>query len=188
MDSQMTIQRSNPEPLTLTENKLVGYAAVFNSESNLISERGTSFIEVIRPNAFTKALMARDIKLKLNHKDTLGRTKSGSLKLWQDTKGLAFEWTIPDTTIARDVRTLCRNGDLFGCSFATDYTQIKDGWKYNGKTKLHEISEINRLDDVSIVEDAAYESTGFLLRSLEKDLHKYHLAILKMKLASLDKS
>lgn len=57
--SPLEIRRSMGEMEGEAEKELVfieGYAAVWNSESKLLSEKDVQFIEVIAPMAFTKAL------------------------------------------------------------------------------------------------------------------------------------
>src|ERR1700757_1492359 len=81
-----------------------GYASVFNEQYD-----SGWFIETIKPGAFSRALReAQDVRMLLNHNADfiLGRTKADSLTLKEDTKGLYFDCTLPDTQSAKDVRTL----------------------------------------------------------------------------------
>jgi HK97 family phage prohead protease len=48
----------------------------------------------------------------------LARTRSGNLKLAEDSHGLQFELSIPDTRPGNDVLVLAERGDLGGMSFA----------------------------------------------------------------------
>ena len=53
----------------------------------------------------------------------LARTKSGTLRLSEDSRGLAFDLDIPDTQAGRDILALAERGDIGGASFgfvATD--------------------------------------------------------------------
>ena len=72
------------------ENKIVGYAAVFNQ---LYVDLGP-FREKIAPGAFKKTIQEADVRALWNHDPNfvLGRTKSGTLKLQEDDKGLAIEY------------------------------------------------------------------------------------------------
>src|SRR5947209_7541891 len=82
---------------------LEGYAAVFNSDYEVRFDNYV-FREVIKPGAFTRALKEKqDVRALVNHDDNqvLGRTKSGTLELSQDSTGLKYSIAdLPDTTIA----------------------------------------------------------------------------------------
>ena len=76
---------------------LSGYAAIFNSETDL-----GSFVEVIRNGAFRKSLEGgANIRALYHHQGDalLGTTRGGTLKLREDAKGLAFDLALPDTTV-----------------------------------------------------------------------------------------
>ena len=95
--------------------RLEGYAAVFDQETRVAGSR-----EIIRSGAFTNTIgVGRDILALANHDATqvLARTKSGTLRLAEDTRGLHFDLDLPDTTAGRDVLALAERGDLGGMSF-----------------------------------------------------------------------
>lgn len=77
----------------------------------------------------------------------LGRTKSGTLRLGSDSKGLPFEIDLPDTTEGRDTLALAERGDLGGCSFAFDVPTGGDVWTGDRRelraVTLHEISIVS---------------------------------------------
>ena len=50
-------------------------------------------------------------------KRVLARTRSGNLRLTEDSQGLEFEISVPDTTFGADVLELAERGDLGGMSF-----------------------------------------------------------------------
>lgn len=73
--------------LRATGRSLTGYAAVFDSPAKI-----GSFTEVIRQGAFNESLRrGSDILALLDHNPerVLGRTKSGTLRLSEDARGLA---------------------------------------------------------------------------------------------------
>src|ERR1700757_1811537 len=72
-----------------------GYASVFNEQYD-----SGWFVETIKPGAFSRALReAQDVRMLLNHdvNFVLGRTKAGTLTLKEDTKGLSFDCSLPET-------------------------------------------------------------------------------------------
>src|SRR5690348_17208033 len=100
------------------EMSLVGYAALFNSESKDLG----GFRERIAPGAFTRTLKeGGDVKALVNHdpNQVLGRTKNGTLKLEQDDRGLKFRVKLnPQSQAHRDLHASIARGDLDECSFA----------------------------------------------------------------------
>ena len=124
--------------------KLIGYAAIFGQET-----RVAGFTEVVRRGAFQGSLAGRDILALVDHDPArlLARTKSGTLRLEEDPKGLKFELDVPDTNEGRDLLTLAERGDLGGMSFG--FTVPKGGESWNGQRRelravvLHEISIVH---------------------------------------------
>lgn len=132
-----------------------GYAAVFNSPSEPLP-----FIERIAPGAFKRSIEARnDIKLLWNH-DTgtvLGSTRAGTLKLYEDTRGLKVIAQLPNTTAGRDASELLRRGDVDSMSFGFSVPAGGDDWSADGSERtLRSV----RLHEVSIVAFPAYSSTA----------------------------
>jgi len=124
--------------------RLEGYAAVFGVETRI-----GNFSEIIMPGAFQVSLLNRDILALVDHDHTriLGRTSSGTLRLSEDTRGLAFEIDVPDTSPGRDVLVLGDRKDLGGMSFG--FTVAPDGERWQGQRRelravtLHEISVVS---------------------------------------------
>lgn len=137
-----------------------GYAAIFNS----VADIGGFFREQIAPGAFESALDG-DVRALFDH-DTahvLGRTKSGTLRLAEDDKGLAVEIDLPDTSIARDLAASMERGDIDGMSFGFRVT--KQEWDESGEIPLRTIREVE-LFEVSVVTFPAYTDTEAALRCL----------------------
>ena len=142
--------------------KIVGYAAVFNSLSEDLG-----FREMIMPGAFDRALSEKqDVRALVNHDANyvLGRTKSGTLALSVDEKGLRAEITPPDTQAARDVLASIKRGDMDGMSFA--FQTVSDSWRTQDGMEIRELRDLNLLD-VSVVAYPAYEATSVSARALE---------------------
>jgi len=120
--------------------RLEGYAATFGAEARI-----TDFVETIAPGAFAASLAERDDILALVDHDparVLARTKSKTLRLSEDTRGLHFDLDVPDTGAGRDVLALAERGDLGGASFA--FTVKRESWDGERRTlesvDLHEVS------------------------------------------------
>ncbi|WP_127114015.1 HK97 family phage prohead protease [Shimia sediminis] len=113
----MTIEkRFQTMELRAKGRRLEGYAALFGTEARI----GGGLVETIAPGAFKATLEERaDILALVDHDPArvLARTRSGTLRLVEDTNGLAFDLDVPDTQAGRDVLALAERGDLGGMSF-----------------------------------------------------------------------
>ena len=148
----------DPDKMTFT-----GYAAVFISPSEPLP-----FTEYIMPGAFKRSLKSRNqIKLFVNHNmdRVLASTRSGTLKLSEDSKGLLAEAQLPPTTDGRDLSILMQRGDVNSMSFGFSVPARGDKWSDDGmKRELHQI----RLHEVSIVTGfPAYEATTATVRAID---------------------
>lgn len=146
--------------------KMSGYAAVFNSRTSI----GDFFDEIIDPGAFSRTISENgDIRALYNHDwdNVLGRTKSGTLNLSEDNRGLKFELELPDTSVARDLAVSMDRGDINQCSFG--FFINEETWDYDAEPVLRTIHEVE-LFEVSIVSLPAYDDTEVeLVRSKEVD-------------------
>jgi HK97 family phage prohead protease len=145
--------RASPE-----SRKLEGYAATFGAVADL-----GGFSEVIERGAF-HASLGNDI-LALHDHDAgrvLGRTRSGTLRLYEDTRGLGFELKLPDTSAGRDVQALAERGDLGGMSFGFLVPDGGDNWE-GTKRSLRSVD----LKEISVVSAwPAYPDTEIALRAI----------------------
>ena len=181
MDEEVTIEEESQEIRTITnkevrtfnvsdievrnddgKNVVVGYGAVFNSESNDLG----GFVEYIADGAFDGRL-EDDVRFLINHDGLpLARTTNNTLRLSVDERGLKYEADMPDTTLANDLMTLLRNGTISQSSFA--FTVEEDSWENVDGRNIRTINKVSRLYDVSSVTYPAYNEAGsFALRSLE---------------------
>jgi hypothetical protein len=137
--------------------RLEGYAATFGVEARVGSIR-----ETIEPGAFRSSLSG-DVLALLDHDQgkVLGRTRSGTLRLSEDSRGLAFSLDVPDTAAGRDVLALAERGDLGGMSFGFICPKGGDSWQGERRTlravNLHEVSVVSAWP--------AYPDTSLALRS-----------------------
>ena len=135
---------------------LEGYAALFDSRSENLG----GFTEVIKPGAFRSSLRSRnDVKLLWNH-DTgavLGSTRSGTLSLIEDERGLKVSATLPNTSYGRDARELIARGDVTGFSFGFSMpARGGDQWNEDGTER---VLKSVRLHEVSLTAFPAYRQT-----------------------------
>ena len=158
VDFELRVEATEADGMRFT-----GYAAVFNSNSEPLP-----FIERIMPGAFKRSLKSRnEVKLFKNHNmdEVLASTRSKTLRLSEDSKGLLAEATLPDTTAGRDLAVLMKRGDVHAMSFGFSVPSRGDSWSDDGMTR--ELKEI-RLHEVSIVTGfPAYEATTASVRSLD---------------------
>jgi len=161
MSRSDAIERRVALDITATGRKLTGYVAKFDSETRI-----GSFTEVIRRGAFRASLdSGADILALADHdpKAVLGRTRTGTLELYEDAEGLAFALALPDTQAGRDLVALAARGDLGGCSFG--FTVTPDGERWDGSRR--ELRSVE-LREISIVQSwPAYPNTEVNLRSRE---------------------
>lgn len=152
--------------------QIEGYAAVFNTETNLGWLR-----ESIAPGAFKRAITeGQDVRCLFNHdpNSVLGRTKSKTLTLTEDNTGLRFVCDLPDTTVGKDVRSMIMRGDVDQCSFGFVVTGEQVSYADDG-TCTRVIQDCD-LFDISPVTYPAYPTTsvearsnGEVLQSLKRD-------------------
>jgi HK97 family phage prohead protease len=167
MGDRMTMERrSLTAPVEFRESddgkKMVaGHAAVFN----VITDIGGMFREKIAPGAFADTIDGGDIRSLFDHNSALilGRTKSKTLRLWEDESGLRYEVDLPDTQAGRDLRVSMDRGDIDGSSFA--FRILKQSWDESGDVPLRTIEKVE-LYEVGPVTFPAYPEAEVGLRSL----------------------
>jgi HK97 family phage prohead protease len=152
-DDRRSVVYSNLEVRAAGEgNTIIGYAAIFDSPSV-----DMGFTEFVTRGAFTKTLKdGADVRLLLDHEGApLARTKSGTLRLSEDDRGLRIEADLdPANPLAQTVLSALRRGDMNQMSFA--FRTIRDSW--NTDRSVRELREV-QLYDVSVVTFPAYEAT-----------------------------
>lgn len=142
----MTIERrAIAAELRTKGRKLEGYAATFGAEARI-----RDYVETIAPGAFRESLAeGGDILGLVDHDPgrVLARTRSGSLRISEDSKGLQFDLDLPGTSAANDVLALAERGDLGGMSFAFSTRKGGDHWSGDRRelrnVTLHEISVVS---------------------------------------------
>ncbi len=139
--------------------QLVGYAATFGTRAAI-----GAFTETIRAGAFRASLAApgRDVLALVDHDPgrLLARTSSGTLRLSEDARGLAFSLDVPDTQLGRDVLELAQRGDIGGMSFG--FRVQDEAWPAKGERELRAVD----LVEISVVHAwPAYAQTSVAARA-----------------------
>lgn len=156
----MSIEKRAAHEVRADGRRLVGYAALFGHEARI-----ADFRETIAPGAFRASLAAgTDILALVDHSPSrvLARTRSGTLRLSEDERGLHFEIDLPDTSDGRDMLALATRGDLGGMSFGFTVPSGGETWAGERRT-LRQVD----LKEVSVVQSfPAYSGTSVQARAL----------------------
>ena len=143
------------------QRKLTGYAAVFNVAAAI-----GQFVEQIAPGAFSASLSsAADVRALVDHDPgkLLARTSSGTLRLNEDAKGLAFELDLPDTQLGNDVLTMVQRRDINSLSFGLTMSAGGDEWTTTTTRILRSVN----LSEISVLHHLpAYSNTEISARSI----------------------
>lgn len=139
-----------------------GYAVLYNAEANIYD----LWIEEFLPGAFDKSLQERDVIAIHSHDSAriVGRMRAGTLALRSDSRGLAFENPLPDTSDGRDLAVQIDRGDISGMSFG--FRAVKQEWDDSVDPPKRTISEAE-LYEITYTALPAYHQTEVGLRSLE---------------------
>ena len=155
------------QPVEIREAKggglrVEGYAAVFGERANIAG----MFEEVIERGAFKDAIGRDDVVFLINHDGLpLARTRSGTLTLEEDSRGLRMETVLnADDPDVQNIRYKMERGDLDKMSFA--FMPEVEEWRETDDIPIRIIKRA-ALFDVSIVTNPAYNGTEIGLRSLQ---------------------
>jgi uncharacterized protein len=151
--------------------RLVGYAAVFDKPSQDLG----GFTEIVRAGAFTRTLASDRDPLALVHhmpQLVLGRRSAGTLYLSQDSRGLAFDIQVPDTTTARDLLVSVERGDIRGASFAFTVPKGGDAWREDGGKMVRTLTDVD-LHEITVTANPAYLDTTVARRALDSLARAY---------------
>ena len=152
---------------------VVGYGSIYNSRSNDLG----GFYEYIAEGAISEDVInSSDVRALINHNmdKILARSVNGNgtLKLSTDSKGLRYEFEIPDTTYGRDLKVNMANGNLNQSSFA--FTVADDDWSNDDEgNNIRTINKIDTLYDISVVTYPAYSQAESDLVVAQRGLSSY---------------
>jgi HK97 family phage major capsid protein len=133
-----------------------GYASVYG----VLSHDLGGFRETIARGAFADVL-GTDVRCLLNHdaSQVLARSKSGTLRLFDEERGLRFEADLPDSPLGENVRAAVGRGDIDGASFR--FKVAADEWAGEVRT----IVRVGELHDVTVATYNAYPDASVELRT-----------------------
>jgi len=155
---------------------LTGYAATYNQITNI---KSGGFWEILARGCFDSVMASKpDVRFLVNHEPSklLARTKSGTLRLKADDKGLYFLAELPDTQLARETLLSVQRGDMDGCSFGFAVADGGDVWTTEKNAQgeayvLRTITKIGELFDASVVTYPAYEKgTSVMARAIPREV------------------
>ena len=157
--------RSKGDGLTLT-----GYASIFNNGYEVLGGPPYGWTERVDSGAFDATLAAKpDLHLLINHEGMpLARTKSGTLQLSTDSKGLLVEASLDrrDPDVQR-LETKMERGDMDEMSFA--FRVKADQWSDDDTERT--LTEVSlHKGDVSVVNFGANPATSAQLNSVSAAL------------------
>lgn len=165
MDKNDTLEIRLGVPFEIRETedggiKVSGYAAVFGERADI----GGWFTEEIAPGAFTDAIGRDDVVFLVNHDGLpLARTRSGTLTLEEDKRGLRMETELDGND--PDVQSIVgkmKRGDLDKMSFA--FIALRQEWDETQDPAHRTVLEAE-IRDVSIVTFPSYDGTDIGLRA-----------------------
>jgi len=137
--------------------ELTGRCASYNTPTK-INDRSGAFLEQVAPGAFSRSLReGADVKATFNHSQNhiLGRTKSGTLILNSDSKGLNFCCILdPGNSMHRDVHASVVRGDHDQCSFAFHIPPGGDSWDTTTDPETGKPIPRRTLTDVDLIDVA----------------------------------
>lgn len=152
--------------------RISGYFAKFGT----FSEDLGGFYETIEPGFFHDALKTSDVVDLFNHDPNypLGRKSvasgPGSLRVWEDSIGLAYDLVPVDTTMGRDLVKLIETrvvlGNSFGFRVKNDGATFEKLDGFELPVRILSRNGCKELFDGSQVTFPAYSNTDVALRSL----------------------
>jgi len=145
------------------DGTLRGYAALYDTWSLPISERGRTFRERIQRGALAPA---DNVSLWWQHdpKQPLANTKSGTLSIAEDQRGISFVADLGTSPRAEEIRDLVRRGVVSEMSIG--FTVEADAWDGGTSRTVTRAT----LHEVSLVENAAYPGTYAEVRKEQRPM------------------
>ncbi|PFC97140.1 HK97 family phage prohead protease [Bacillus cereus] len=143
---------------------ITGYAVKWEMKSVTMGY-WRRFKEQFKRGAFTDSL-TQDDQLALwshDYSQVLGRTKNGTLRLFEDEIGLRFELDLADTTLGDDTYKTIKRGDVDGVSFG--FQMVKEEWDESDPDNIVRSVTRAKLVEISPVAFPAYPDSQVSARS-----------------------
>jgi HK97 family phage prohead protease len=162
--------RAMPNGTGGTSFRFEGYAATFNDPFEMWDMWGEPYTEEVEPGAFTRTLANNaDVAFLIGHYDAgilMARTKSGTMQLSQDTRGLAVRVPAMDGS-REDVRALASavdRGDMdeMSCAFVTRQQRWDDSFEHRSMLEM----DLHRGDVSAVVFGANPATSGSMMTAL----------------------
>lgn len=151
---------------------ITGYAVKWEMKSQTLGY-WYRFKEQFKKGAFIETLTQEDQRALWSHdtSQVLGRTKNGTLRLFEDDIGLRFELDLPPTTLGNDVYQTIKRGDVDGVSFG--FKMVKEEWDESDPDNIVRSVTKAKLLEISPVAFPAYPDSTVSAR--EYDPYKEYL-------------
>ncbi len=147
--------------------RISGYGAVTGKWYDVFN-----FKERVAPGAFTKTLQENpDIRGMFNHSPDflLGRTKSGTMDVEEDKRGLRYE--IRADALDPQVQSVSRKiarGDVDGSSMAFFVPRDKEDWDENKTPMRRTLLELELIETGPVVMPASPSTTAKIARAMQE--------------------
>jgi uncharacterized protein len=147
--------------------RIGGLGAVFDVRSEILAG---GFREIMAPSVWNKS--AGDgypgVVCRFQHDDRmlLGATRSGTLRLHVNDRGLDYECDLPETR--RDTYDLIARGDVAESSVAFQVWPDGDEWSYEDGAPLRKLLSARLIDTAPVTSPAYSSGTSVALRSLAR--------------------
>lgn len=141
---------------------LRGYAAIFGTTYDM-----GHYTESVN-RSFFDGIKLDDVRVLFNHDSNqiLGRTKSGTARVFLDEKGLAYEVDLPDSPIGENVRAAAMRGDIDQSSWGFEIGDNGSKWTTVDGKRHRELVVGRAIWDVSPVTFPANPDTTVALREM----------------------
>lgn len=146
------------------QRTITGYAVKWEMKSHPMGWF-RRFKEQFKKGAFAESLTKDDQRALWSHDTSkvLGRTKNGTLRLYEDDIGLRFELDLPNSTGGNDAYESIKRGDVDGVSFG--FRMRKEEWDETDPDNIVRTISQADLFEISPVGFPAYPDSQVSARS-----------------------
>lgn len=143
-----------------------GMGIVFDQRSEVLVNNLGTFVEEIDPSAFDEILPFSDVRGRFDHDVVLGRTKSGTMKIVKEARGISYDITInPDDPEGLSAYAKVKRGDVDGSSFMFTVPKGGEVWRRENGVAVRRVVKASSLMDMGPVAYPAYPQTSAAVRS-----------------------